>query len=182
MNDTQNIPDQPHTPAPTPVQSAPGEARGKSTKLELIRLSTWLQSVPEAERARAIKELPNAIRKGTIKAIPVNDPAFEISYLYPSGRRYTRTLNELAVCLDQNAKNWLQEQRRESRYDRMGVTGKPITSFDSLLQSEEDIPRLARIHHRHLNRKITDKTTNKNADKTAGKTTDKTASKAVKAQ
>lgn len=128
-------------------------ADGRTEPPATVLLSSLITAIPPQERRLVIDGYEDAIRRGIIRAVPVEGKPIPISMSGSGGKRVRRTLREEWVRDTPELKEWITAQRTESRYAAIAATGRVVSTVERLESGEDDFERLAEIRRQLLRRK-----------------------------
>lgn len=135
------------------IVSAVPQAAPPDTKPSFILLRELLQSLPINERLLIIDGLDDAIRKGILKAVPIEGPAFAVSVPRAGRKRGRRLVREHCIRDTPEALAWVTRQRAEARYRDLEATGRVSSTVERLAVQLDDFDRLAELHRQTLRRR-----------------------------
>lgn len=132
------------------------EAEPKSA-MTVVRLSELLKPIPGTELALILERYMEAIRDGTIAAVPHPGQRFTRTYIDPqTGQKRKRTLTDESILLTSAVTTWIMDCRRKVRYQNMIRTGRVETTDERLASGEDDFDHLVALRRQILKKKARD--------------------------
>lgn len=115
------------------------------------RLSKLLRGIPPEELAGVLRAYPDALKRGTVRALELRDrPPFQARVLDAEGQPTAVGVPEQLVLVSQDWLTWLADERRNARYAERARRGDSTTTEADIRASNDDFDRLFALRQASL--------------------------------